>query len=149
MANQGAVGKTAVLAIASGTNSTNIANVNSIGIPSASVDAIDITSSDGGTDAPTYKSYLAGLVDGGEFDVEMTFAAAAAAEVYANIAGSTNKKITITFPATSDGEGTTAVTSTFETYGFISGYGGTIPMNDKITQTFTIKCSGGPTFATS
>lgn len=110
---------------------TDIAEVLDISGFNAEVTDIETTHNDLAT---PWKTYIAGLVEGGEvtFGINYAKAARATLEGYIGVA----KGIKITYPDGSD--------HTFN--GYVKGLGQETPMDDRMTCPCTIKVAAKPTF---
>jgi len=142
MARNGGIGNGATLKGASSMTS-GITEVQRIGFPDIDVDEIDITSMGSTTTATAYRSFVPGLINGGNIEVDLVYEPANAKLLLAAV-GSAPETWTIAIPAVG-----TSGTATFAVAGFIKRLGGDCPQGDKISQTVTIKASGVPTFSTS
>lgn len=116
----------------SGATTGAIAQILSIGLPDQKVDDLDVT-----TMASTnkFREFIPGLKDAGTLKLELLYEKANYQKVQ-NALGGTPEVWTITLP---DG-------STFTCTGYINANSGDSKMEDKITQSVTMKISGQPTF---
>ena len=116
---------------------TAISEINSISGPNMSRDTIDVTSLDstGG-----YREFIGGFRDGGELTMEMNF----------TIAGFDLMKDDFESAALRDYQVVLSDTgnTTLEFAGLVTSLGLTVPMDDKITASVTIKISGEVTLTT-
>lgn len=128
MASGGQSGYGMVLA---GASTGTIVDITSITHPSIEVTVIDVTTMDS---TNGWREKISGLKDAGEIAVDVWYTTAQMTTLLTAFA-SAEEVWTITFPDT----GETLAT------GFISGIGGTSPMDDGITQTLTITLTGEPT----
>ncbi len=119
---------------------TTIAEVTSISGPSLSADSIDVTTMDTTT---RYREFIQGLLDGGEVSFDLMFypGDAGQAAMYTAFGAGTDSTYIITFP--------TAVGATWTFDGFPTACGNEIPMDEAITQSWTIKLSTSPTLGTT
>lgn len=111
---------------------TPIAEVNSIGGPDQTREQIDTTSLDtvGG-----YRTYMGSFKDGGEISLELNFSAANWSGFQGDMDASAPVTYSIEFP-----DGTIF---TFDAVCISMGVA--VPLDDKITQSVTLKLSGGIT----
>jgi hypothetical protein len=119
-----------------GTNA--ISEIVSIDLPELNVTDIDVSSMDS---ASNYMEFIPGSTDPGVIDVTVNYTEAQD-KLMSGIVGGTNvaETWTITFPDS----------ATWATSGYVSNFGaGTAQPNDKITRTFSIKCTGLPTHTTN
>lgn len=116
---------------------TAIAEVNSISGPNKSRDTIDVTSLDstGG-----YREFIGGFRDGGEVSLEMNFTLDTYNTMNDDFESSSSRNYQIVF-------GDTGAT-TFEFTGYVTALGSSVPMDDKVTASVTIKVSGQVTITT-
>ena len=120
------------------TGTSTIAEIVSIDLPELNVTDIDVSSMDSSSN---YMEFIGGSTDPGIIDCTVNYTEAQD-EAMSSIVGGTNvaETWTITFPDS----------ATWATSGYVSNFGaGTSAPNDKITRTFTIKCSGLPTHTTN
>lgn len=117
---------------------TALAGVIGITPPDASVDTIDVTTF-GDTDG--WRDYIAGLIDGGEAEVQILYdpEAAVNATLHSIMTGRVPRKFKILFAA--------GASRIFD--GIITAISHEVPMDDKLTATITIKQTGAPTDAVS
>ena len=108
-----------------------IAEINTVSGPNLSRDTIDVTSLDstGG-----YKEFIAGFRDGGEVSLEMNFTIDGYGQMKLDFEDDALVDYKVILPDT------TATTFSFS--GLVTAMGLSIPMNDKITCSVTIKVSG-------
>ena len=118
----------------SGTASTAIAGITSIGGPSMEGEDIDITDMDS---TNGFKEFLPGLVDPGEVELGMNYTKAEAALLHASWRVTSAYKVV--FPDA----------SSWSFNGYLKSIGVESNHDDKITSDSTYKISGKPTFATS
>jgi len=123
---------------------TVIAQVRDIAGPNQSTDTIETTSRD---NANLYKSYLAGMRDGGEVTFDLvydpdlaTHSAASAGGLVKLLQDGTLNNFRLSFP-----DAAPATTVTFA--GIVTNFAPKAPMNDAFTADVTIKVSGRPTWA--
>lgn len=123
---------------------TTIAQVRDITGPNLSTDVIETTSRD---NANAYKSFLAGLRDGGEvtfdivYDPDLTTHSASSAGGLVKLQqDGTLNNFKLTFP-----DSAPATTVTFA--GIVTAFNPKSPMNDALAADVTIKVSGKPTWA--
>jgi len=116
-------------------NMVDIAEVTNITPPSFSLDQIDVThmASPNGT-----REFIPGLIDPGEASLDINFVPGNASDLriqeLLNLTGSAvrSRQMRITFP--------NHVTWTFQ--GVVTGYEPTVPVDDKMAATITIKVTG-------
>ena len=119
-----------------GATSGTIGNIISASIAGRTRDMIDISTMDS-TDK--FREFIAGMADEGELTVEVNYDgsdAGVANSLNTAFQAATNEAWTITLPDT----------STFVCNGIISNLGVAAPVDDKITQSITIKLTGKGTF---
>lgn len=111
-----------------------IAEINSIGGPTASVETIDTTA----LDTPgAYRTFIPSFIDAGEITLEMNFTRDTFETFFDDMNARTTEQYEIVFP---DDD-----TTTYMFDGFVSGQSVAVPTGDKITVTVTIKVTGQPT----
>jgi predicted secreted protein len=108
------------------------AEIMSINLPDQKRDDIDVTTMDS-TDM--WREFIPGLKDAGSLTMQLLFEKANYSKVQTAFAGNP-ETWTIGIP---DG-------STFSCSGYLNANGGEIPLDEKITQSVTLKLSGKPTF---
>lgn len=123
---------------------TVVAQVRDIAGPNQSADVIETTSRD---NANLYKTYLAGLRDGGEVTFDLvydpdivTHSATAAGGLVKLLQDGTVNNFRLSFP-----DAAPATTVTFS--GLVTAFAPKAPMNDALTADVTLKVSGRPTWA--
>jgi predicted secreted protein len=116
----------------SGATTGAIAQIISVGLPDQKVDDLDVTTM---ASANKWREFIPGLKDAGTIQLQLLYEKANYQKVQ-NILGATPEVWTITLP---DG-------STFVSTAYINANGGDSPMEDKVTQSVTMKLSGEPTF---
>ena len=118
-------------------NYTTIGNIGSIGGPSETKDSIEISTMDSTTKS---REFIPGMLDAGEITCELNYDGAAA--------GTGNDLNTLYLSTATDLEWviTFADTSSYHCVGFITALGHSIPYDDKVSQSVSIKLSGVPTF---
>jgi predicted secreted protein len=111
-----------------------IAEVNSIEGPSMSADTIDVTSLDstGG-----YREFITGFRDGGEVTLEMNFTRDGYLAMLADFEAGLNVNYQIVLPDTG--------ATTFDFAGLVTALSMSVPTDDKVTASVTIKVDGQPT----
>lgn len=109
-----------------------IGMINRINVAGAQIDLIDVSTANS---PGKWKQFIAGMKDAREIQIELVYHKSNMSVLLAAFGGA-NEEWTITFP---DG-------STLVSQGFINGLGTSIPFNDKITQSVTLKLSGPSTF---
>lgn len=116
----------------SGASTGSIGQILSVGLPDQQVDDIDVT-----TMASTnkWREFMAGLKDAGVLTLQLLYEKSNYNTVQGAL-GAAAEAWTITFPDS----------STFACSGYINANGGDDPLEDKITQSVTLKLSGEPTF---
>ncbi len=118
----------------SGTASTAVAGVTSIGGPNTQGKDIDITDMDS---TNGFMEFLPGIVDAGEVSLSLNFLKAEALNLYALYRTTGSYKIV--WPDSSN----------LAMAGYLKSFGPETPHDDKATATAAFKISGKPTFATS
>ena len=115
----------------SGSTYTAIAEINSIQGPNMSRETIDTTALDtsGG-----YRTFVPSFRDAGEIVLEMNFTQAGYITMKTDFESSSLVYYQIVFPDTPN--------TTFEFGAYVTALGNSIPTDDKITQTVTLKISG-------
>lgn len=110
-----------------------LAEITSVGLSGQDVTDIDVSS----MDSPEgWMEFIAGMKNAGEAQMNLLYSGANM-EAILEALGGTNEVWTITLPDT----------STFVCSGYLKALGSQIPMNDKISQTCSLKLSGAPTFS--
>lgn len=120
----------------SGATVGDVGNIISISGPDQTRDSIDISTMDSISKA---REFISGLWDAGEVTIEINYDGASggtANDLSTAFQLGTGEVWTIAFPDT----------STWAATGFITSLGHAIPVDDKITQSFTIKFTGVPTY---
>ncbi len=84
-----------------------------------------------------YKDFISGMIDAGEISFNCIYDKTQASSLYGAVG--TSDTFTVTFPDS----------ATFVASGYVKNVGTTIPFEDKIEQSVTIKISGKPTFSVS
>ena len=133
MASKGTHGHETTLA---GGTVGDVGNIISISGPDMSRDAIDISTMDSTNKA---REFIAGLYDAGELTAEINYdgsSGGTANNLHTAFLLGTPEVWTVTFPDT----------STWVTNGFITNLSHAIPVDDKITQSVTIKFTSGPVY---
>ena len=122
-----------------GSNNSNwstLGNIRNISVEGATRTQIDTSD---GSNATDDKTFIPGMRDPGAISFELTYVKANATKVK-NAFTSTGETWTVTFPDA----------STWACSGFVSDYGfASAGVDDLITQSATIKCSGPSTFTPS
>jgi len=120
---------------------TAIGNIISIGGPDMSKDAIDKSTMDS---TNKWREFFGGMKDGGEISLEINYdgTALGTANLLAAQMTETAQSVALVFP---DGTNSTA-SSDFSFSGFLTALGHAIPLDDKVTQSVTIKVTGTPTY---
>jgi hypothetical protein len=113
---------------------TTLAEITNISPPNMKVDTADVSTMDS---PDSFKEYIALLADGGEVTVQLNFKAS----ITTTITGLLRLKKTwkITLPDSSN----------WVFSGILTGLDGAIPHDGKVTQSFTLKISGKPTWSAS
>lgn len=108
-----------------------VAEVNGITGPNMSRDTIDVTSLDstGG-----YREFIASFRDGGEVTLDMNFVLDGYDDFKADFESSTLHDYQIEFQDTGQ--------TTFEFSGLVTSLSSSVPLDDKVTSSVTIKISG-------
>ena len=118
---------------------TPVAHLTGISGPNISADTIDVSSHDS-TDA--YRTFVAGLIDGGEVSLEGNLLTATAGNlIMTAIAARSTTPCIIKFPAPALGRWTFV--------GIPTGFETDAPHDGKIGFSATVKVSGRPTLSTS
>jgi len=118
------------------TGTATISEIVSINLPEINVTDIDVSSMDS---ASNFMEFVGGSKDPGSIECTVNYSKALDALMYAAV-GDANETWTITFPDSCK----------WQSNGYVSNFGaGTAGPNEKVTRTFTIKCSGLPTHTTS
>jgi predicted secreted protein len=112
-------------------NGVALAEVNTITGPNRTRDTIDVTSLDslGG-----YREFIGGFRDGGEVSLEMNYSRAVFDLLNVDFEATTSQTFKIIMPDTGATE--------FEFEGWVNNITKTIPTDDKITMSVTIKIDG-------
>ena len=139
--SDGTIGINTTLAYGTDTSTTVtlIGNISSLGGPNQTRTSIDKSTFDS---SDNYKEFMPGMIDAGEITAEFNYDGSAAGTannlntLLQDTSTSATKIWTVTCPDTSKWQGS----------GFISALSPTIPMDDKITQSLTIKLTGKTTF---
>ena len=118
----------------SGTASTAVAGVTSIGGPDMEGEVLDVTDMDS---AGGFMEFLPGIVDAGEVELELNYTKAETAILHG--LWRTTASYKIVFPDSSN----------FAFTGFLKGLGTETPYDDKVSQSGSFKLNSKPTFATS
>ena len=118
-----------------GATAGTIGNIISITLPNQTRDSVETTTM-GSTS--NFREFIPGLLNAGEISVELNYDGSASgnADSLQTALETVAEVWTIKFPDD----------STFVCSGFITSLGGASPMDDKITQSVTIKLTGKPTF---
>lgn len=119
-----------------------VAELTSISGPSVSMDTIDVSAHNAGTEAADgYRDFVAGLIDGGEVSMEGNLTTVASAGyITGAMEDRTEKAIVITFP-------TAAGVSTWTFDGIVTGFSTEAPYDDKLSFSASIKVTGRPVLA--
>jgi predicted secreted protein len=119
-----------------------LSEVKSITPPSADVDQVEVTH----MQSPNrYREFISGLIDGGEASFEMNFIPGSTSDdrifelLGLPVGQSRRRSCRISFP--------NGVTWTFD--GEVTGYEPTVPFDDAMTATVTLKVTGGVTVGTT
>jgi len=122
---------------------TNLAELIDLSTPSMTKDQVEATHTDS---TNSFREFIPGLKDGGEFSATCNFLPSNATQGNASggalndfINETTSRNWRITFP------GTPTVTWTFAAT--IIGYEAATPMDDRMTLVITFKVAGAPTIA--
>lgn len=119
----------------------DVAELTNISGPGVSADTIDVSSHDSLADDDAYRTYVAGLLDGGEISVEGNLTTAVAGNyIMTALEGRAAIPITITFPATAG-----VATWTFD--GIVTAFETSSPHDAKLGFSASIKVTGQPTLA--
>ncbi len=120
---------------------TDVAEVTSISGPGVSADTIDVSSHDSLADEDAYRTYVAGLLDGGEVSLEGNLTTAVAGNVIMTaLEARVTAVIVITFPAAAG-----VATWTFD--GLVTAFETSAPHDGKLGFSASIKVSGQPVLA--
>lgn len=122
---------------ASSESFTAIAEVNSIDGPNISVDTIDVTSLDstGG-----YREFIASFIDGGEVTAEFNFTLDGYDDLKVVLEARARRNFQIVLPDTGS--------TTFSFSALVTALGVSVPKDDKVTASMSLKISGQVTLAT-
>jgi len=116
----------------------DVAELTNIGGPGVSADTIDVSSHDSLADDDAYRTYVAGLLDGGEVSMEGNLTTVAAAgHIMTALEGRVAIPITITFPALAGG-----YTWVFD--GIVTAFETAAPHDGKLGFSSSIKVTGQP-----
>ncbi len=119
----------------------DVAELTSISGPSVSADTIDVSSHDSLADEDAYRTYVGGLLDGGEISCEGNLTTAAAGNyIMTALEGRVAIPITVTFPAAAG-----VATWTFD--GLVTAFETSAPHDGKLGFSASIKVSGQPVLA--
>jgi predicted secreted protein len=112
-------------------NAVALAEVNTITGPSRTRDTIDVTSLDS---LSGYREFIGGFRDGGEVSLDMNYSRAGFDLLNTDFEASTSQTFVIVMPDTGNTE--------FSFEGWVTNISKTIPTDDKITMSVTIKIDG-------
>ncbi len=116
----------------------DVAELTSISGPGVSADTIDVSSHDSLADEDAYRTYVAGLLDGGEVSMEGNLTDAASAAIIMNaLEARVTSVIIITFPALAG-----IATWTFD--GLVTAFETSAPHDGKLGFSASIKVTGRP-----
>lgn len=122
-------------------NGDDVAEVTNIGGPGIAADTIDVSSHNSLADDDAYRTFVAGLIDGGEISLEGNLTDVAAANVLLTQLNSrTEESMTITFPAA-------AGVNTWTFDGIVTNFETNAPHDDKLSFSASIKVTGRPVLA--
>jgi len=113
-----------------------LAEVNSIEGPTKSKDQIDVTSLDS-TDG--YREFIGGFRDGGEVSLVMNFTNAGYKTMNLDFESASTHQYRIELPNSPAGGGDGTL---FTFWALVVNLGVSVPMDDKVTATITLKISG-------
>lgn len=115
---------------------TSLSEVNSIGGPNKTRETIDVTSLDstGG-----YREFIASFRDAGEITLEMNWTRDGYDTLNDDFESSNSVNYQIVFPDTGE--------TTYDFAGYVTGVEQSVPTDDKITMTVTIKITGQVTMS--
>ena len=116
----------------SGAITTPIGQILDSNAPEEQADDIEITNSDS---TAGYKEYIPGLIDGGEYSTEVIYTTAIETTLRSLVA--VQKWFKLTLPDN----------HTYTWYGYVKSLGTSVPVNDAIKSSITIKASGKPVYA--
>ncbi len=121
-------------------NFTTIAEVQDIGGPAFSLDAVEITHHGSGG----WREYIAGLLDAGEISFDLNFEPTETTHGYTagllkDMTDKTTRNFQLVFPD--------AGNTTWEFAALITGFEVNEPVGDKISASITLKITGQPTLA--
>ena len=139
--SEGMIGHGTVLTANDGTNTTTIGNIISITGPDQMRDSVD-TSTMNSTEK--WKEFLPGMLDAGEITFDVNYESETHASELQTLLTGDPVTFKIEFPDETNTSQTTK--SSFECEGFFTALGFAIPLDDKITQSVTIKLTGKPTY---
>ena len=126
------------------TNWTAYGNIISFGGPNEAKDAIEISTMDSST---KFREFIPGMMDAGEITCELNYDGSNAGEanklnsLFVSTASTDIWRVTI-----NDVPSAASSCSYFQSVGFVTSLGHSIPFDDKVTQSLTLKLSGVPTF---
>ena len=140
--SDGLHGHGTVLTVNDGTSTTTVGNIISITGPNQARDPIDISTMDS---TSKFREFIPGMLDAGEFTVEINYDGTAAGT--ANALNIQKTATAHTWTITLDDAGAGETNSYWACSGFVTALGHAIPFDDKVTQSLTIKCTGVPTYA--
>jgi predicted secreted protein len=115
---------------------TAVGNIVSISGPSVSRDSIDISTMDSSN---KWREFIPGMIDAGEISCELNYDGTTISKLLADNLTSTAQTVTIKM----DNEGL------WSGSGFITSLGHTIPFDDKIQQSVSLKLTGALTHSTA
>jgi len=120
---------------------TAIAELTNISGPSVTAETIDVSSHNSLADDDGYRTFVAGLLDGGEVSVEGNLTTAVSANVLLTILNARIPvAVRITFPAL-------ATVSTWNFDAVVTAFETGAPYDDKLSFTASFKVSGEPEIA--
>jgi hypothetical protein len=122
---------------------TAVGNIITIGGPDITRDPLDVSTMDS---TSKFREFIPGMLDSGEITLELNYdgTAAGTGNFLSQQMTATAQTMTIVLPAQGAGG-----TSSWAIAGFMTGLGQAIPFDDKVTQTVTIKLTGGYTYTDS
>jgi len=130
-------GVTLGYAVGTATSYTTIAQIRDVRGPNIDVTDINISNADSPGD---WMEYLPGMKDGGEITFDVVYKPATGTTIHGLVA-QTGNTWQVTLP-----DNGTATGSTIRCGGYLKSLGNDVPYNDAITNSATIKVSGGVTF---
>lgn len=114
-----------------GTPPTAIAKIRRLGGPNLDTELVDVTTFDS---PDNFREFIGGLIDAGEFEVELIYTPAGCSAIYGLLRTETDYVLMFSDNAT------------WAFTGFMSRFGQETPLDDAVTMTAGFKITGAPTF---